>query len=290
MSRSFIAGQAAGQRQVGQHRDREPLGHDLEADAGVVRPVAHVGLEAAELAAGAARHLVPAEAGVAGGPRVPRQLRQRHGLGVPARGRDGGRAGRAGRGRSCSSWRSTPSGRLRGWCCHSSPSTRSMSPSASAGSASSGSSSSSSQRRRGRVAAQRLHRGQREPQRHRLEPRDAGAPGDRPGGRGQVGLRDAPRAPAAPPRGRPAPAPASVRRTPAPGALEQPHARLALEDRELLGDGRRRELERVGHRGDGAALAAARAAAAVAGARAFIRNATEFYAEIGIDTEASCAA
>jgi len=41
----------------------------------------------------------------------------------------------------------------------------------------------------------------------------------------------------------------------APGALEQQHAGLALEHRELLGDGRRREPERVGDRGDRAALA-----------------------------------
>ena len=39
----------------------------------------------------------------------------------------------------------------------------------------------------------------------------------------------------------------------AAGPLEQRHARLALEHRELLGDGRRRELQRVGHRGDRAA-------------------------------------
>ena len=40
----------------------------------------------------------------------------------------------------------------------------------------------------------------------------------------------------------------------APGALEQPHAGLALEHRELLGDGGRRELERVGDGGDRPAL------------------------------------
>ena len=40
---------------------------------------------------------------------------------------------------------------------------------------------------------------------------------------------------------------------PAPGRLQQRHARLALQHRELLGDGRGRELQRVGHRGDGAA-------------------------------------
>ena len=40
----------------------------------------------------------------------------------------------------------------------------------------------------------------------------------------------------------------------AAGALEQPHAGLALEHRELLRDGRRRELQRVGDRGDRPAL------------------------------------
>ena len=39
----------------------------------------------------------------------------------------------------------------------------------------------------------------------------------------------------------------------APGLLQQRHARLALEHRELLGDGRGREPQRVGHRGDRAA-------------------------------------
>ena len=35
-----------------------------------------------------------------------------------------------------------------------------------------------------------------------------------------------------------------------PGPLEQRHARLAFEHRELLGDRRGRELQRLGHRGD----------------------------------------
>ena len=128
-----------------------------------------------------------------------------------------------------------------------------MSPSASAGSASSGSSSSSSQRRRGASRRERSHGGQGEPQGDRLEPRDAGAPRDRPGGRRQVGLR----------HGRALEQRVGVvgqhqRRVreahAAAGSLEQPHAGLALEDGELLGDGRRRELEGVGHRGDRAAL------------------------------------
>ena len=40
----------------------------------------------------------------------------------------------------------------------------------------------------------------------------------------------------------------------AAGPLEQGHARLALEQRELLRDRRRRELQRVGDRGDRPAL------------------------------------
>jgi hypothetical protein len=39
-----------------------------------------------------------------------------------------------------------------------------------------------------------------------------------------------------------------------PGALEQAHPGLALEHRKLLRHGRRRELERVGDRGDRPAL------------------------------------
>ena len=37
------------------------------------------------------------------------------------------------------------------------------------------------------------------------------------------------------------------------GGLQQRHARLALEHGELLGDGRRRVLQRLGDRGDRAA-------------------------------------
>jgi hypothetical protein len=105
-----------------------------------------------------------------------------------------------------------------------------------------------------RVARQGVHRGQREPQRHRLEPGDAGAPGHGARRRGQVGLHD---------RGvleqrlrvarqhQPGVGQAHA----AAGALEQPHAGVAFKDRELLGDRRGRELERVGDGGDGAAIA-----------------------------------
>ena len=101
--------------------------------------------------------------------------------------------------------------------------------------------------------AQRSHGGQGEPQRNRLESRDAGAARHRPGGGREVGLR----------HGRALQQRVGVigqhqRRVreahAAAGSLEQPHAGLALENGELLRDGRRRELQGVGHRGDRAAL------------------------------------
>ena len=79
----------------------------------------------------------------------------------------------------------------------------------------------------------------------------------------------------------------SVRRTPRPARSSSAHAGLALEHRELLRDGRRRELERVGDGGDRAALVAARAAAAGGGGRASCSNATEFRSEIGMDPDGS---
>ena len=53
----------------------------------------------------------------------------------------------------------------------------------------------------------------------------------------------------------------------APGGLEQRVADLALERRQLLGDRRRREMQRVGGRGERAVVGDARAARAVAGGR-----------------------
>jgi hypothetical protein len=102
------------------------------------------------------------------------------------------------------------------------------------------------------IARQPLHRRYREPQHDRLKARDAATAGDRAGRRGEVGL--------------------GLRRAleqrvgvldenerrvgqahAPPGALEQAHAGLALEQRELLRDGRRRELQGVGDRRDGPA-------------------------------------
>ena len=105
-----------------------------------------------------------------------------------------------------------------------------------------------------RLGRQRLDHRQGDAQRDGLEARDAAAPRDRPGGRGQVRLGE---------RG------AVQQRVgvldqhergvgqadAAPGALEQLHAGLALEDGELLRDRRRRELERVGDGRDRPALA-----------------------------------
>ena len=80
-----------------------------------------------------------------------------------------------------------------------------------------------------------------------------GAAGDRAGRGGEVGLRQ--RRPLEQRFGVLHQDESRVREPDAAArAFEQRHARLALEDRELLGDRRRRELERVGDRGDRAAL------------------------------------
>ena len=104
----------------------------------------------------------------------------------------------------------------------------------------------------GRLARERLHRRQREPDRDRLEGGDAPSPGDAARGRRELGLREL-----GPLEQRLGVADEDERGVgqadPAAGALEQRHARLALEHRELLGDGGRRELQRVGDRGDRAA-------------------------------------
>jgi drug/metabolite transporter (DMT)-like permease len=104
-----------------------------------------------------------------------------------------------------------------------------------------------------RVARERLHRGQGEAQRHRLEPGDPAPARDGAGGRGQVGLGERHAR-----EQRFGVVDQHERRVgqahAAAGALEQAYAGLALEHRELLRDGRRRELQRVGDRGDRAAL------------------------------------
>ena len=130
----------------------------------------------------------------------------------------------------------------------------STSPVASAGSACSGSASISSQRSFGAVSTSASIAGSDDPQRDGLEGRDPHAAGDGPRRGGEVGLR----------------AGGALEQRlgvldqhaggigqadAAAGALEQAHAGLSFEQRELLGDRARRELERVGDRGDRAALA-----------------------------------
>ena len=103
----------------------------------------------------------------------------------------------------------------------------------------------------GRLSGERPHRRDGQAERDRLEGRDPPAAGDAAPGRCQLGLRDL------------GPLEQFVRVAcedersvghpdPATGRLEQGHACLTLEDGELLGDGRGRELEGLGHRGDGA--------------------------------------
>jgi hypothetical protein len=105
-----------------------------------------------------------------------------------------------------------------------------------------------------RIARKRLDRRQRETQRRRLKCGDATAAHDGPGGRGQVCLG----------KGR-----ALKKRFGVPDQhehgvgqahtaarrLQQAHAGLTLKDRKLLRYGRRSELQRIGDRCDGSALA-----------------------------------
>ena len=104
-----------------------------------------------------------------------------------------------------------------------------------------------------RVARERLDRRQREAQRDGLERGDPPASRDGAGGRGEVRLGERRAL-----EQRIGVADEHERRVgqahAAAGALEQAHAGLALEHRELLRDGRRRELQRVGDRGDRPAL------------------------------------
>ena len=133
----------------------------------------------------------------------------------------------------------------------------------------------------GRRAGERLHRRRRDADRHRLEGGDARQPGDAAGGCGELGLGEL-------------------------GALEQDlgvadeddrgvgqahaaacplqqrHARLALEHRELLGDGRGRELQRVGHGGDRAALVQLVQQAEAAEVEHRVSNATDYALGIGV--------
>ena len=81
------AGMVLGAHQLGQEHHRLAGGHQRQADHAVVGAVADVGLEAAHLAAGALDHLLPAGAGIAGGPRLARQVGQARGALAPPGGR-----------------------------------------------------------------------------------------------------------------------------------------------------------------------------------------------------------
>ena len=248
MSRSFTPGMMVRQREVRQHRHGQAARHHREADCRVVGAVADVRLEPAELLAGAAGHLVPAQSRVPGGPGLARQLGERHGFGVAARRRMARRQAEAhgiaeqvvalhARGQLLGlvlplvsqhevdvAQRQPGEGLLRLQLHQLAAQPR-------------------------RLPGQRLHRRQREPQRHRLEPGDAAAAGHRSRGRRQVGLRKR-----RPLQQRPRVLHQDQRRIgqahAAPGAFDERDARLALEHRQLLRDGRGRELKRVRHRGD----------------------------------------
>ena len=188
-------------------------------------------------------------------PRLSRELGRAGQRGAAGAGRDDPPAARAAPGRSTGRAGRRRGGSARGWCCHSSPRTRSTSPSASAGRACSGSDSTSSQSQVRRVGRELAHRrGSRGAARRTGRPRSAPRPATRPGRCGELGLgqRDALEQRLGV-RGQ------DERRVgqahAAPGALDQRDAGLALEHRELLRDRRGRELERVGDCGDRAALA-----------------------------------
>jgi hypothetical protein len=106
----------------------------------------------------------------------------------------------------------------------------------------------------GRIGFQPPHGGERDPQRDGLEGRDPRPPGDAARRGGQLGLRhpDALQQRVGVtdehPRGVGEPHAAA-------GLLQQRHPGLALEHRELLGHGRGREPQRLGHRGDRPPLA-----------------------------------
>ena len=131
------------------------------------------------------------------------------------------------------------------------------------------------------VARQRLHGRHGEPQRHRLEGGDPPAPGDPARRGGQLGLGDLgaveQRLRVADEHERGVGQPDA-----AAGRLEQRDARLALEHGELLGDRRRRELQRVGDRGDRPARVELAEEAEPAKVEHRSRNATEFSLRIGV--------
>ena len=234
--------------ELGQQRHGLARSDEGQARNAVVGPVAQVGIEAAELAADAVRDLLPAGPAMAGRPALVRELVQRHRAGVAPRDRmvrgqhDADRV-----------VAEVLAGHARG------PRQRLVLPFVGQHEVDVaeckrrqrllglGLDQLAAQRRC--VAREGLHGRHGETQRDRLEGGDSAPPRDPPRRGGQLGLCEL--------------GPLEQRRRvadqdergvgeadAAAGRLEQRHARLALEHRELLGDGRGRELQRVGDRGD----------------------------------------
>ena len=191
-------------------------------------------------------------AGVAGRPGLAGELGQRHRAPPPPRGRVVRGQHEADRDRGAGPRARLPSGRESGWCCHSSASTRSTSPSTSAGSDSSGSASTSSQRSAGASRASACMAGTASwsavDWKVAIRARPATLPAAAASSASASAARSSSASGVADEHERGVGQPHA-----APGRLEQRHARLALEHGELLGDGRGRELERVRDRGDRAA-------------------------------------
>ena len=251
-SRTDHAGMVLGAHELGQQHHRLAGGDQGQADHAVVRPVADVGLEAAHLAAGALHHLLPAGAGIAGGPRLAGQVGQARGpLATAGRRMAGGQDqvhGVAVQVDAVDAGGPGP-GLVLPLVAQDQVHVAQL------------------QRRQGvlglglaQLTAQpRVLAGQRADgrdghlQRHRLERGDPRPAADLAGGGRQLGLGQLGAV-----QQRLGVAHQHDRRVGQPDAaargLEQRHARLALQHRQLLRDRRRGELQRVGHRGHRAPL------------------------------------
>ncbi len=240
-----------GAHEPGQERDGLTAGHERQAEDAVVRPMADVGIEGAELSAGAVGDVLPRRPAVSGRPDLAGELGQRHGSGVAARRRmvlgehdvdgvavqvlavDAGRPGErlvlplVGQDEIEVPERERRE-RLLGLGLDQ------LAP------------------QLGRLARERPDRGHGQPEPDRLEGRDPAAPRHPAAGGGEIRLRELraleQRVGVADQDERGVGQPHA-----AAGRLQQRHPRLPLEHRELLRDGRRRELQRVGDRGDSAA-------------------------------------
>jgi drug/metabolite transporter (DMT)-like permease len=237
--------------QRGQQRHGLPARDDRQAGDAVIGPVADVGVESSELAAGPFGHLLPARFAMTRRPGLAGELGQRHGVTVTPRGRVV--CGQDEPDRVVPEVLAVDAGGSR---------ERLVLPLVGEHEID----VSERERRQrllgfgfdelaaevGRVARELLHRRHGEVERDRLEGGDPPRAGDPARSRRQLGLGELG---ALEQRicvtyqdecgvGQP---------DASPGRLEQRHSRLALEHGELLGDGRRRELQCVGDRGDRAA-------------------------------------